>query len=183
MTEIKTSPHTRGRQDFIHRALQRSRFIPSYEGQTQKRLRKVTSISIHPLLQGADRISAKMRQKSPDSSPPTRGRLALHFPGIIRRRLIPSREGQTHCFLIRHPVDCESSPPARGKRRSGNSLLCRTRFIPSYEGQTVSSCCKTSLQEIHPLIRGADALTIDDDCNVTDSSPHTRGRHPEIPFN
>lgn len=163
--------------------IDRNKNIPSYERQTGFHPSRSSAQSIHPLLQGADRISAKMRQKSPDSSPPTRGRLALHFPGIIRRRLIPSREGQTHCFLIRHPVDCESSPPARGKRRSGNSLLCRTRFIPSYEGQTISSCCKTSLQKIHPLIRGADALTIDDDCNVTDSSPHTRGRHPEIPFN
>ncbi len=136
----------------------------------------MTSISIHPLLQGADRISAKMRQKSPDSSPPTRGRLALHFPGIIRRRLIPSREGQTHCFLIRHPVDCESSPPARGKRRSGNSLLCRTRFIPSYDGQTIRLFPKFPDHTIHPFIRGANVALPYAAYRQADSSPHTRGK-------
>lgn len=163
--------------------IDRNKNIPSYERQTGFHPSRSSAQSIHPLIRGANAEEVTESDVNFDSSPPARGRPDFSENEAKEHRFIPSREGQTHCFLIRHPVDCESSPPARGKRRSGNSLLCRTRFIPSYEGQTISSCCKTSLQEIHPLIRGADALTIDDDCNVTDSSPHTRGRHPEIPFN
>ena len=68
-----SSPPTRGRQSMGGFLWGLPRFIPSYEGQTDKSRIRLILHAIHPLPRGADRDLQKRSMPFCDSSPPTRG--------------------------------------------------------------------------------------------------------------
>ena len=163
--------------------IDRNKNIPSYERQTGFHPSRSSAQSIHPLIRGANAEEVTESDVNFDSSPPARGRPDFSENEAKEPRFIPSHEGQTSLAFPRH-----HKAPINPLPRGANSLFPHQtsswlRTIPSREGQTKKWKQPFMQNTIHSIIRGADALTIDDDCNVTDSSPHTRGRHPEIPFN
>ena len=74
-------------------------------------------------------------------------------------------------------VHCASSPHTRGRPCFVAPLILSRRFIPSHEGQTRFYPEKSNYTALHPLTRGADALSKLFQKTYDASSPHTRGRH------
>ena len=152
---------------------------------------------IHPLLRGADPEELFTRLYGYDSSPPARDRLGNVLQQMGQCRFIPSCEG--HTWLVFrvykkytiHPLlqgsdllalkadgaPNDSSPPARGKPHFNNDMPVPGRFIPSCEEQTERVFWSVSLQQIHPLLRGANNYMKFLQKHKLDSSPPARGKH------
>ena len=148
-------------------------------------------------MRGADPEELFTRLYGYDSSPPTRVRPAGFKGRWGAERFIPSCEGQTsripaprrslaihpllrganNLFTVLNFLLIDSSPPARGKPHFNNDMPVPGRFIPSCEEQTERVFWSVSLQQIHPLIRGANIPCLTSPVSYADSSPHTRGKH------
>ena len=95
----------------------------------------------------------------------------------LKKKKIPSYEGQT-----RYP-ECvlqglsDSSPHTRGRLQRGCLDARIRRFIPSYEGQTQIPGLRVLNMAIHPLLRRADRACRSIALKLCDSSPLTKGRH------
>ena len=75
--DTDSSPLARGRLDLIHTRFVTARFIPSCEGQTAVFICSIDSLTIHPLLRGADSPGAGLFFLIYDSSPLARGRHSM----------------------------------------------------------------------------------------------------------
>ena len=95
-----SSPPARGRHARNVTASPHFRFIPSCEGQTSLNAWTTSSLTIHPLLRGADFHLSVSPVFVPDSSPPARGRPIRARKNTLNIRFIPSCEGQTCSYHI-----------------------------------------------------------------------------------
>ena len=78
-----SSPPARGRHARNVTASPHFRFIPSCEGQTSLNAWTTSSLTIHPLLRGADCCRMSLKVRLPDSSPPARGRRSVFMLSLI----------------------------------------------------------------------------------------------------
>lgn len=129
-----SSPHTRGRRRKGAVLWLPRRFIPSCEGQTLFSIISNTLRMIHPLLRGADKGILDGTVNKNDSSPHTRGRPQINRTAVVRRRFIPSYEGQTLIIMFTAAFTDDSSPHTRGR----HSMFMR-----------LSAALSTSLCNLH----------------------------------
>lgn len=171
-----SSPLARGKQpDFFFSCVCR-RFIPSCDGQTMAKALKVSRPTIHPLLRGADVLHTTGALRPGDSSPPARGQTHLAKSLFLEFVVHPLPRGADFSTLSWISTYFDSSPHTRGKRQDGDTVSPTIRFIPSYEGQTRARAMALHISPIHPLIRGANPISMTICQCLGDSSPHTRGK-------
>lgn len=138
-------------------------------------------IMLYPLRRGADYRKDACLTMRDDSSPPTRGRQKGEDTISEIHRFIPSCEGQTQIILhapcsftihpllqgadntaaIRRVIGHDSSPLARGRPCTCLVIKRDARFIPSCKGQTHIATIQILRYMIHPLLQGADALSLE----------------------
>ena len=101
-------------------ALAPSRFIPSYEGQSNRSESASLRLAIHPFLRRADLDGYAFELGKRDSSLPAKGRRAGAASDYENNRFIPSCEGQATVF----PLPLEHVPIHPFLRRAGTQCLC-----------------------------------------------------------
>ena len=195
MTQIGSSPHTRGARGRICRWSPHSGIIPAYAGSTRKTTTSASTTTDHPRIRGEHHIKSTMFLVKAGSSPHTRGARYPPLGPAILRRIIPAYAGSTiHALMAPrrlrdHPrirgehwsttivrvTAAGSSPHTRGAPQSV-SQSCRVGgIIPAYAGSTSPPSQWVGRRPDHPRIRGEHTRVPETETRSPGSSPHTRG--------
>ncbi len=129
------------------------------------------------------------------SSPRERGTQERGADGVLRRRFIPARAGNTspvspawsvvtvhprasgehRCQRLGYALDAGSSPRERGTPKSGCKRVRCTRFIPARAGNTTSTIRPPARTKVHPRASGEHWAAAARSCVMVGSSPRERG--------
>ena len=151
-----SSPHTRGAPQHRLTPHRERRIIPAYAGSTTSTREHAEMVRDHPRIRGEHGATWEIRDRSPSSSPHTRGARNLLHGNIGGAKIIPAYAGSTDdasrlCSRIEdHPrirgehlvIGDEkhnhrgSSPHTRGARRRPRRRIVPLRIIPAYAGST-----------------------------------------------
>ena len=195
---METSPHTRGEPPQGNLAAYGVGNIPAYAGRT------FCSYSIsrifwkHPRIRGENPVVNSAVGAARETSPHTRGELAVSVTTISHLGNIPAYAGRTwnsrssRQLCWKHPrirgenrsvakaefSVAETSPHTRGEQTFFFFVPNRLGNIPAYAGRTkVSQAYGYDIRK-HPRIRGENPLMHLGLSLISETSPHTRGEHP-----
>ena len=200
---VGSSPLTRGKRARTGERWGPPGLIPAHAGKTARRTRPSDLESAHPRSRGENASSTAQISSMIGSSPLTRGKLACCEFSIRQMRLIPAHAGKTvgsevgEVTVGAHPrsrgenADLVadgghfkgSSPLTRGKPVPGADHVGDARLIPAHAGKTLAAMSAAASRRAHPRSRGENPLrgsVIADTCG---SSPLTRGKPSDAPFN
>ena len=152
---VGSSPRVRGKRPVEHVRGSHTRIIPARAGQTTGAVVVAAHNADHPRACGANRLLAYATRWAAGSSPRVRGKLGGLRVGVVQRRIIPARAGQTE----------------QGRRQGK-----KARIIPARAGQTLRNHGIPDQRTDHPRACGAnDGLTTLQliECG---SSPRVRGK-------
>ena len=140
-----SSPLTRGTLDSGNRHKRRLRFIPAYAGNSGDKSPCCLAVAVHPRL---------------------RGELSAVHPRL---------RGELSLLLIKKIDRNGSSPLTRGTHQLRPRSKRNRRFIPAYAGNSHASSRLSSLNSVHPRLRGELTKNPISRCIKSGSSPLTRG--------
>ena len=95
VTLVGSSPLTRGKLAQVAPVIGGLRLIPAHAGKTPRRPRRPASQGAHPRSRGENGRPRQVLRSRQGSSPLTRGKLVLTWPGQTGMRLIPAHAGKT----------------------------------------------------------------------------------------
>ena len=101
LSQIGSSPHTRGARCLSARSWSPARIIPAYAGSTTKCSKSRWPKTDHPRIRGEHGLVRPSLRGSSGSSPHTRGAPADSEPDRGRQRIIPAYAGSTGSSSIR----------------------------------------------------------------------------------
>ena len=191
-----SSPLTRGKLPPSPHAERSARLIPAHAGKTTSSLSLITFTPAHPRSRGENWPGLEPTQRSPGSSPLTRGKRPLVIPALVASGLIPAHAGKTRvCVVLRgvppaHPrsrgenqqaaIEEQkakgSSPLTRGKRQPGAPQRAIQGLIPAHAGKTPRPRARRPPPPAHPRSRGENNRERQTRSNWAGSSPLTRGK-------
>ena len=145
---------TRGTRVCCRVALENTRFIPAYAGNSRVEVERTGLKPVHPRLRGELDLRFLVIMIVYGSSPLTRG--TLHF--FISDKLFRG-----------------SSPLTRGTQKSAIAAKWDQRFIPAYAGNSSHFQFPNRIWTVHPRLRGELSLASDGSPIGGGSSPLTRG--------
>ena len=198
-----SSPLTRGKRCGHSSRPLRGRLIPAHAGKTPTRVALASRARAHPRSRGENARGDVCGGLTQGSSPLTRGKPLTRLGDRRHMRLIPAHAGKTCFEALRarwraaHPrsrgenADLVadgghfkgSSPLTRGKPVPGADHVGDARLIPAHAGKTLAAMSAAASRRAHPRSRGENPLrgsVIADTCG---SSPLTRGKPSDAPFN
>ena len=171
------------------------RFIPACAGNALILPAKQSTPPVHPRMRGERASNPAKAVRPSGSSPHARGtprdvdgelvivRFIPACAGNASRRASRSRNMAVHPRMRGERVGPEtiedsgvgSSPHARGTLDFAQLAPDRRRFIPACAGNAASRRMRTTLQTVHPRMRGERVFSIQQNGHVIGSSPHARG--------
>ena len=169
-----SSPRMRGTLRRRSRAMEGSRFIPAYAGNTPAGDFRWIPSPVHPRVCGEHILAVMTFLKIIGSSPRMRGTQDGEIPRNHNPRFIPAYAGNTaHNAGVRSPLSVHprvcgehgivseqilkrvgSSPRMRGTRKAAQLQTERKRFIPAYAGNTASTPETDPQISVHPRVCG-----------------------------
>ena len=102
MVGLGSSPRVRGKPLDLLVAVVDLRIIPARAGQTRHSMRRIPAIADHPRACGANAAYFCTVALESGSSPRVRGKRGRLRGGLLERRIIPARAGQTPAATPRH---------------------------------------------------------------------------------
>ena len=95
LSDMGSSPLTRGKLDPVQGAGEATRLIPAHAGKTSRRRRRSRALRAHPRSRGENPTRLAFQAAHEGSSPLTRGKPALAQHSYYETRLIPAHAGKT----------------------------------------------------------------------------------------
>ena len=152
---VGSSPRVRGKRPVEHVRGSHTRIIPARAGQTTGAVVVAAHNADHPRACGANRLLAYATRWAAGSSPRVRGKLGGLRVGVVQRRIIPARAGQTE----------------QGRRQGK-----KARIIPARAGQTLRNHGIPDQRTDHPRACGANDRNHSTTRSASGSSPRVRGK-------
>ena len=197
---VGSSPLARGTHVEQVNDLAKRRFIPAGAGNTERPLRLLSWMAVHPRWRGEHAPFVAHSVSVAGSSPLARGTHRLQHAQRRHARFIPAGAGNTPpCWIGSgacsvHPrwrgehcggavLICAhygSSPLARGTRDYAGALCCQGRFIPAGAGNTADPAAGREGASVHPRWRGEHAVWSVRSTRTVGSSPLARGTLDEL---
>ncbi len=153
------------------------RFIPAYAGNSARNGSVCRLPSVHPRLRGELKRLCFELGITAGSSPLTRGTRLLSLLPRARLAVHPRLRGELKLSLVESVLVLGSSPLTRGTLTPVNKEDRPKRFIPAYAGNSHASSRLSSLNSVHPRLRGELRGTEGVIKVAPGSSPLTRGTH------
>ena len=142
------------------------------------RPRPRTAVGSSPLTRGKPQIVQLVGQVG-GLIPAHAGKTHRPLRRAIRSAAHPRSRGENTPLYLRLALTAGSSPLTRGKRRRCWSAFQSVRLIPAHAGKTSTRAPLISLEQAHPRSRGENVRRCSSRCQVSGSSPLTRGK-PQI---
>ena len=194
-----SSPRTWGTAAPFRPRKRRSRFIPTYVGNSYSKIGRIPVWPVHPHVRGEQSTMYPLNTTRIGSSPRTWGTddRVPHGDGV--RRFIPTYVGNRQNCRSWNTLRSGSSPRTWGTGRItffahpfvgfiptyvGNRSVraawsCRDeRFIPTYVGNRTSAECASAAPAVHPHVCGEQEPPVRAAPNTPGSSPRMWGTEP-----
>ena len=196
LSEVGSSPLTRGKQPFSARCSRIAGLIPAHAGKTSLAWTGGCPRWAHPRSRGENTVKGELKFRDEGSSPLTRGKPVIIASKWAAGRLIPAHAGKTS-IMRRAASRQRAHPRSRGENvwttlratgKPGSSPLTRgklvvisashfvNRLIPAHAGKTRRGRRGRGRPWAHPRSRGENVATDRLGQPPVGSSPLTRGK-------
>ncbi len=172
---VGSSPLTRGTQAPLLRAGYHRGSSPLTRGTRLLSLLPRARLAVHPRLRGELKLSLVESVRRTRFIPAYAGNSPMPIGSGAVSAVHPRLRGELSLLLIKKIDRNGSSPLTRGTHQLRPRSKRNRRFIPAYAGNSHASSRLSSLNSVHPRLRGELITFLISENTIVGSSPLTRG--------